>query len=50
MDDAGNPLVVHNQLIGVLSVYEQNGKPDIFVNSDHPQHRAWIVSALLQIA
>ncbi|XP_033222687.1 trypsin 5G1-like [Belonocnema kinseyi] len=50
MGDAGNPLVFHNQLIGVLSEYEQNGKPDIFVNLDHPQHRAWIVTTLLQIA
>ena len=47
--DGGNPLVIHNQLVGVLgwNPHAHQG-PDIFVSVIHPAHRNWIMENLLR--
>ena len=48
--DDGNPLVVHNHLAGILFWTEQNGYPDVYVNLEYPEYKAWINRMLGQIA
>ena len=47
--DGGNPLVVKGQLLGALSFRKGivNGRnPDVFVNLNDPEHKAWVISNL----